>query len=150
MTTPLFTIEELLPHRDTMCLIDRIVQVNEKEAVTEARPRENWPLYRRNAVSSLLAVELGAQTAGILIGHKERQAKGGLARGRGWLVGIRQTRFHRSEFPLGTPVTTRARLGFSYDTYVEIEATAMSGVRTVAEMALQFFWDTEKMTDRMT
>lgn len=141
MTAVPFTIEELIPHRGGMCLIDRIVRVDLTEALTEAHPRENWPLRQGDAVSSLLAVELGAQTAGILIGFKERQGRGRRNTGRGWLVGIRRTLFREFELPLGACVVSRARLGFNYETYVEIEATTLCGERPVAEMALQFFWN---------
>jgi predicted hotdog family 3-hydroxylacyl-ACP dehydratase len=124
-----------------MCLIDRIVKVDPTEALTEAHPREHWPLRQGDAVSSLLAVELGAQTAGVLIGFKERQGKEGEDTGRGWLVGIRRTLFHESEMPLGACVETRARLGFNYATYVEIEAITRCGGRPVADMTLQLFWN---------
>lgn len=142
MTASAFTIEALIPHRGRMRLIDRIVRVDAREATTEAHPGDHWPLCREGAVSSLMAVELGAQTAGILIGYRERQANGPAGSGRGWMVGIRRTRFHEFELPLGKCVRTHASLGFGYETYVEIEATALCDDRPVAEMTLQFFWST--------
>ncbi|RLC00730.1 MAG: hypothetical protein DRI57_31950, partial [Deltaproteobacteria bacterium] len=57
-------IEELIPHRDRMKLIDRIIEVDDETALTESVVTREWPLYDGNSVNSIILIELAAQTAG--------------------------------------------------------------------------------------
>ena len=57
--------EDFLPHRDRMRLIDEIIDVNEKSAVTQATVTDQWPFFSGESVNSLVLIELVAQTAGI-------------------------------------------------------------------------------------
>ena len=56
-------IEDLLPHRDRMLLIDEILEVDDNTAVTRATVSNRWPFFNGNTVDSLILIELAAQTA---------------------------------------------------------------------------------------
>ena len=58
-------IEDLLPQRDRMLLIDEILEIDDKIAVTRATVTDQWPFFDGQAVVSLILIELVAQTAGI-------------------------------------------------------------------------------------
>ena len=135
-----FALDQLIPHRNGMRLVDRLVSADHREAVTEATPREHWPLRDGRHVSSLVAVEISAQTAGILIGMQERRARGARFQGKGWLVGIKAADFHRAHLHFGRIIRTHARAVFSYQTFHEIETAVRMGNMPVAHITLQLFW----------
>ena len=137
-------LDHLIPHRKGMRLIDRVVSVDQRSAITETVPTVHWPLQQHHLVSSLVAVELSAQTAGILIGHEARRIKGTPLSGKGWLVGIKAAVFHHEDFRVGTRVRTRARLKFSYQTFHEIHTEVTVGDELAARIELQIFWTATK------
>ena len=78
-------IEELLPHRNGMKLIDSIIEVNEEGAVSESTVTDKWPLIEGDSINPIALIELVAQTAGICIGWEELKKRGRISRGRdGW------------------------------------------------------------------
>jgi predicted hotdog family 3-hydroxylacyl-ACP dehydratase len=123
-----------------MRLVDRLLAADHREALTEATPTEHWPLRQANAVSSLVAVEISAQTAGILVGIQERRIKGASLQGKGWLVGIKKAAFHRDGFRIGRTIQTHAKLVFSYQTFHEIDTEVRVGDIPAADITLQLFW----------
>ncbi len=129
-------IEELLPHRGSMLLIDRISHVDQNRAVTRSRVRKQWPLFDGQAVSPLVLIELGAQTGGICIGwavinHFEAQPASG------WLVGVKQCRFFIDVLPLCSEIETEVAMGHQYNTLREMLGTARIDSCLVGEMKLQ-------------
>ena len=77
-------IGDLLPHRDRMLLIDEILEVDDKTAVTRATVTDQWPFFDGKGVDSLVLNEVVAQTAGISNGWvriqkhgKDSEKKGG-------------------------------------------------------------------------
>ena len=84
------TIEELLPHRDRMLLLQRIIKVQPGHCIAQAQVSERWPLVENGETSSLLIVELIAQTAGLAVGvefYDDEGPQGGM------LVGIKAPSF---------------------------------------------------------
>ena len=131
-------IENLIPHRGRMKLIDTIVTVDQKQAVTRATVKENWPLLSGNAVSAIVLVELAAQTAGVCIGWNEKmKTDGPRTKAEGWLVGIKKARFYVDMISLDTCITIRSENHLTVDNYREIAATARIGQKLVAEINLQ-------------
>lgn len=135
-----YALDQLIPHRNGMRLIDRLLSANHREAITEATPAKHWPLRQSNHISSLVAVEISAQTAGILVGNQARQIKGASLNGKGWLVGIKQAAFHQDRFRIGTTLRIHAHLGFSYQTFHEIASDVFVNETPVANIMLQVFW----------
>jgi len=140
VSSPEYALDQLIPHRSGMLLIDRLVSASLGEAITEATPTRQWPLRQADYIGSLVAVELGAQTAGVLVGHQERKVKGAALHGKGWLVGIREAALHRQRFRIGTPIRTHARPGYHYKTFHEIETEILVDRTLAAHIVLQVFW----------
>ena len=131
-------IENLIPHRERLKLIDTIISVDQKHAVTQATVKESWPLFTDKAVNSLILIELAAQTAGVCIGWNEKMKIGGpQGEASGWLVGIKKAHFHIDTIPLNTCITTRSENRLVVENYKEIAATAHIGQTLVGEIVLQ-------------
>jgi predicted hotdog family 3-hydroxylacyl-ACP dehydratase len=132
------SIEELIPHRGRMKLIDDIVRVDAETAVTESVVKRDWPLSEEDSVSPLVLIELVAQTAGVCIGWEESVLKGKDIQGRlGWLVGIKQARFYLDRIPIKSRITVTSKKDFCLENYQEVVGTAEIGPRVVGEIRLQ-------------
>lgn len=131
-------IENLIPHRGRMKLIDTIITVDQKHAGTRATVKANWPLLSGDSVSTAVLIELAAQTAGVCIGWNEKmKTDGPKKKSEGWLVGIKNARFYVDKIPLDTCITTRSENHLVVENYREIAATASIGEKLVAEINLQ-------------
>ncbi len=139
MTPDGIAIEDLLPHRDGMLLIDEILAVDTEQAVTRAVVSEQWPLFSGQGVSTLIAVELVAQTAGICNGWVSRQRHGDDFSRRGWLVGVKKADFAGDTLPLGSEVVTTARNGYKFESFREASGTVRLGSQIIARVTLQLF-----------
>jgi len=131
------TPEDLLPHRDRMKLVDGIIEVNEKKAVTFATVTNQWPFLKDETVLSLVCIELVAQTAGIGNCWEGKKKHGELFVNRGWLVGIKEAVFYIDTIPLNTPIITRTDNQFEFENYREILGTVEIESKVAAEVRLQ-------------
>ena len=86
---PNIDLDEFLPHRDRMRLIDTVLEVNTEKAITESIVTAKWPLVEGDYVQSLIIIELVAQTASVCVGWKKKIEDASSESGRGWLVGIK-------------------------------------------------------------
>ena len=133
-------IEDLIPHRERLKLIDTIVSVDQNHAVTRAMVNESWPLLSDDAVSTLMLIELAAQTAGICIGWNEKmKTSGPKGEAAGWLAGIKIAHFYIDKIPLNTCITTRSENRLVVENYNEITATIRIRQTLVGEIILQIF-----------
>ncbi|NNL75612.1 MAG: hypothetical protein HKO68_04660 [Desulfobacterales bacterium] len=130
-------IEDLLPHRDRMLLIDEILEVDDKTAVTRATVSNRWPFFNGNTVHSLILIELAAQTAGITNGWVRIKKHGKDSEKKGWLVGIKQSRLFVDAVALNERIITRAENQFEYESYRQIQAISRIGQNILAEASLQ-------------
>lgn len=113
-------IEELLPHRNGMKLVDSIIEVDEEGDVSKSTVTGKWPLVEGDSMNSIVLVELVAQTAGICIGWEEHKKKGKNTEGKGWLAGVKEAVFHRGKIPLGSQIITEVRRVFDFENYHEV------------------------------
>jgi predicted hotdog family 3-hydroxylacyl-ACP dehydratase len=130
-------IDDVLPHRDRMRLIDEAIRVDSNTAVTASTVSETWPLFHHNAVDAMVLIELVAQTAGICFGWRERQKRGSITEGMGWLVGIKEAKFFRETLPLGSRIITAFKRGFDFENYHEVLGQAKMDDVLIAEIHLQ-------------
>lgn len=130
-------IEDLLPHRDRMLLIDEVLEVTDTTAVTCATVTDRWPLFDGQAVDSLILIELVAQTAGVNNGWVRIKQHGLDSEKKGWLVGIKQSRFLVDTLELNDRIITRAENKFEYEGYRQILGTARLDNKLIGEVALQ-------------
>jgi len=117
-------IDELLPHRDRMKLVDEVIEVNEQTAVTRSTVTENWPLFEEDYVNPIVLIELVAQTAGISLGWTELKNMEINPKREGWLVGIKEAAFYLERIPLNSRIITESRKIFDFDNYKEISGIA--------------------------
>ncbi len=93
-------IRELLPHRYPMLLVDRVLEIGERDIVAEKLVSANDPFLEghfpgRPIMPGVLILESLAQAACILVVSSERQARGfGVA-----LLGVQHARFRRPVVP---------------------------------------------------
>jgi predicted hotdog family 3-hydroxylacyl-ACP dehydratase len=130
-------IEDLLPHRGRMMLINEIIEMDEDRAVTVSVVTDQWPLFDGKTVSPIILIELIAQTAGISNGLERIRKHGKNSEKKGWLVGIKKSRFFVDAIPLHTTIITRAENRFKYDGFREILGTARIGQDIICETSLQ-------------
>jgi predicted hotdog family 3-hydroxylacyl-ACP dehydratase len=133
------TIEDLLPHRGGMVLIDEVMEVDEKRAVAASIVAGRWPLFDGKSVSPIVLIELIAQTAGLANGLERIRRLGKDSEKRGWLVGIKRCLFFIDAIPLQTRIITRCENRFEYESFREIVGTAEIGRDIVCEASLQVF-----------
>jgi len=132
-------IEDLIPHRGGMKLIDEIIEVDENRAVTRAVVTEEWPLFDGKSVNPIVLVELVAQTAGVSNGWDRIKRLGIDSEKKGWLVGIKESRFFIEAIPLHAQIITRCEEQFKYDSYREMLGITRIGADIVGEVSLQVF-----------
>jgi predicted hotdog family 3-hydroxylacyl-ACP dehydratase len=134
---PLINLEDVIPHRDGMLLIGRILEVDEEKAVSESTATEKWPLVTDGYVNSLVIIELAAQTTSACIGWKKKLDNSLGGNERGWLVGIKTMTFEVAEIPLHTRLITRVQTQFSFDNYTGISGTVETDDALIGSVHLQ-------------
>jgi predicted hotdog family 3-hydroxylacyl-ACP dehydratase len=130
-------VEDLLPHRGRMKLVDKIIELDEERAVTRATVTDQWPFFDGKSVNALVLVELVAQTAGINNSWGGIKKQGDNFQKKGWLVGIKQSRFLIDAIPLDTCIITRIENQFKFENYREILGTAEMNSHLIGEVTLQ-------------
>lgn len=134
-------VEDLIPHRDRMKLIDEVVEITADEAVTSTTVRSAWPLVRENGaegacVDPVVFIELVAQTAAVQVSARTKQ---NAADRRGWMVGIKKADFFTGMVPVGTVLATRVRCLQSIDNYDVLEGEVSSGQGLLCRVEIQVF-----------
>jgi len=132
-------IEDLLPHRDRMLLIDKIIEVDDEKAVTESIVTKEWPLFEDNSVNPIILIELTAQTAGVYIGWKEIK-KNRNTYGKGWIVGIKKAAFYLDKISLNNRIIVSSKKTFIFDNFYEILGIAKIDSDIIGEIILQVFF----------
>ncbi len=128
-------IEQFIPHRGRMKLIEEVLEVDDVKAVTLCRVNENWPLFGDGSVDPIVLIELTAQTSGVLVGWQRKHIRMG---GEGWLVGLKRADFFTGRIPAGTELKTRVVNLYSLDNYGVFEGTVESG-SLLAKVEIQVF-----------
>jgi predicted hotdog family 3-hydroxylacyl-ACP dehydratase len=132
------TIENLIPHRHSMKLIDEIIELGDDRCITAATVSSRWPLYQDGYVHPIILIELAAQTAGVNFGWHEIHKN--MPSGRlGWLVGIKKARFFRDRIPVNSRIVVSIEDHRSDDMYAEISGIARLDSEIIGEMDLQVF-----------
>lgn len=134
---PDLTVEDLLPHRGRMLLIDEVIYIEGDRAVTGVQVSDRWPLVEAGGASPLMIIELVAQTSGIGNGLNLIKERGMGADKRGWIVGIKKARFFTDALPVGARIVVESKNSFKFDDFIEIEGSAKMDDRIVGEVTLQ-------------
>jgi predicted hotdog family 3-hydroxylacyl-ACP dehydratase len=130
-------IENLIPHRNSMKLIDEIIEIDDNHCMTASTVSSGWPLVENGYVDPIILIELAAQTAGVSIGwHEFMRGKPREVR-LGWLVGIKSAGFYCERIPVRTRIIMTVEEHKSEESYTEIAGTARLGSETIGSMVLQ-------------
>lgn len=140
-TIPLshISLEDLLPHRDNMMLVNEVLEVDRLHALTICRVSKNWPMADEHGVCSLILVELAAQTAGVCNGWDRIQTKGLDSEKMGWLVGIKKADFFIDFLPIGGTVLSRAENLYNFGNLREVSCRQHMDDTLIGSMTLQLF-----------
>jgi predicted hotdog family 3-hydroxylacyl-ACP dehydratase len=131
-------IEEVVPHRDLMRLVDEFVGHDEmKRGITRTVARETWPLCDGVHVSSSVMIELVAQATAAMTGWED--AKKGKHVDFGYIVGIKQAWLSGDSIPVGTPLTITTRKVLTLDNFGVFSGEVIHDNRVWGEVVLQVF-----------
>ncbi|MFO7802084.1 MAG: hypothetical protein R6V55_07300 [Desulfovermiculus sp.] len=131
-------VEQLIPHRGNMRLIEAAQEVTNRYASSISTVRETWPLQQENGVSPLVLIELVAQTSALTVGWEDFQKNCQAGdKSRGWLVGIKKARFFIDLLPMESCITTTCEIISSMDGYSVIQGAAYIGPELGGEVTLQ-------------
>ncbi|MBM9612953.1 hypothetical protein JWJ90_01485 [Desulfobulbus rhabdoformis] len=133
------SLEDLLPHRDGMLLIDEVLEVDTVQARTLSRVSADWPLTGPDGAESLICVELAAQTAGVCNGWDRIQNRGLDSDQMGWLVAVKRADFFVDHLPLGGSIEASAKNTLVFDKFREVESQLHQDGQLVASVVLQLF-----------
>jgi predicted hotdog family 3-hydroxylacyl-ACP dehydratase len=134
----MYSIEEMIPHRGTMKLVQEIVEVGGDRCVTASNVLPAWPTYENGSVSPIILIELVAQTAGVSIGWQEYHSNRPSGNG-GWLVGIRRADFYCDRIPENTRILVTIEENRREESYAVIKGRARIGQELIGDMELQVF-----------
>ena len=104
---PITRIENLIPHRGAMRLIDRVVALDDDRVVAELEVPFDGMFVRDGQVPSWIGIEYMAQAVAAWAGARQRQ-RGGAPRA-GLLLGTRRYEAHCEGFASGTQLRVEAR-----------------------------------------
>jgi predicted hotdog family 3-hydroxylacyl-ACP dehydratase len=107
MNMPLYAIEEVVPHRQDMCLLDRILRWDQDGIEPERVEPEAGLIIEDGAVPAWVGIEYMAQAIAAWAGCRARTA--GNPPQLGFLLGSRRYTSTRSSFPSGTRLQVQAR-----------------------------------------
>ena len=105
-----FDIVNLIPHRRTMSLLNRVLKIDETSAVVEALVSESNPFIRNQVLPVWIGIEYMAQAVAVWAG---RQAQ---LEGRGFdlglLLGTRRYEAYCQHFKVGSVLTIEVNCEF--------------------------------------
>jgi predicted hotdog family 3-hydroxylacyl-ACP dehydratase len=134
---PDLTIEDLLPHRGRMRLIDEVIHIEGDTTIAGVQVNHRWPLAKADAASPLMIVELVAQTSGIGNGLNLIKERGKGADKTGWIVGIKKAGFYTDALPMGARIVVESKNRFKFDDFIEIDGSAKMEGKVIGEVTLQ-------------
>ena len=112
-------IEELIPHRAPMRLVQTITRIDDESIETASVVQDTWPTARADWVRTLVLIELVAQTAAALQGWRERHEREGGA--GGLLVGVREAKLHEAALPVGAQLRCFVHISHRAPNYLAFE-----------------------------
>ena len=131
------TPESLLPHRRPMLLVDEILTLDDRCAVTRSTVRGDWPLCDGREASAVVLIELVAQTSGIHNGYIRGKVEGLAADKRGWIVGVRRAQWDLDRLAVGTRIVTRTENTMEFEGFRDVVGRVEIDGRPAADITLQ-------------
>lgn len=133
------SLADLLPHRGSMMLVTKILEVDAEHAVTLCRVASSWPMVDAGGVHPLILIELAAQTAGVCNGWGRVQTKGLDSDKMGWLVGIKKAELFVDYLPIGSEIISSAENSYKFESLREVSCLQHLDGKLIGAMTLQLF-----------
>ena len=130
-------IDELVPHRRPLRLIDEILDMDEDSAVSAARVTPQWPMLENGSANPIVLIELVAQTSAALGGYRKKKKNDDAPVGGGLIVAIKSAAFFTDQIPLNSRVVTRATTRLLIENFKEITGVVKMDDTVIAEVSLQ-------------
>ncbi len=129
-----FQLEEILPHRPPMVLLDEVVSFDESDGslVVAATIRPEWS-------ENYVAIELMAQASAALAGIHDRIAGGNDPARPGFLLGTRRLVLDIDRFEVGRRYLVTSKNVFRDGEAASFECTVRDGDKTVASAVLNAY-----------
>lgn len=122
---------ELVPHRPPMLLVDELVSHEGRGIVCRSTIREDHLFLRDGKVSSLIAIELFAQTAAALVGLLA--PPGGPSMTQGALLGSRQVKLFTGALVPGDVVEIHCTESWTIEMAAQIDCALYRRGEKIAE-----------------
>lgn len=132
-----YSVEYLVPHRDIMRLLDTVQEIEDHHALASAVVKDSWPLARDGSVASLMLIEVLAQAAAAWFGWQNLQQ--GKPVQIGYLVGVKEGRFHTNQVPVGTRVEARVERVMGRESFLVMDGKVTDASNVLAEARIQLF-----------
>jgi predicted hotdog family 3-hydroxylacyl-ACP dehydratase len=130
-------VEELVPHRPPMLLIDEVVAWDDAGAECRVVLRDDSPFVEAGRVSPMLAIEYMAQCVAVYAGLRGRE------RGQpvrvGYLVGAREVVLGQEPFRVGDVLRVRARHAWGDEILGSFQCSVERGDEVVAQGTLNVY-----------
>lgn len=130
-------VEELLPHRERMLLLDEVREAEEAKIACGVVLREGSPFVENGRVSAMVAVEYMAQCVAAWVGLEDR--RNGRPIRVGYLVGSREVTFAVDGFTVGDDLRVEAERLWGDDSLGHFACKVKRGGATVAEGVLNVY-----------
>ncbi len=141
------TVEDFIPHRDRMKLVNAIVEVDDTHCVTQSMVTAQWPLCTGDHIDSIVIVELVAQTISVYVGWKKREKT--RTGGKGVIVGIKSAILSVPEIPVGKKLKTSCKELVNLDNqYGEFEGEVKDDHTTYGYVRIQTLSEDHLMSTR--
>lgn len=137
MAIETYDLDDFIPHRGPMRLVDRLGEVGDDRAEVFAQVREDWPLVADGRTDPVVLIEVVAQAAAALAGYRKRHEE--RLGGRGWLVGIRRTELTDQSLTVGTELRVEVRVDYQLKEYAVFQGTVTCAGRELAQVEVQTF-----------
>lgn len=122
-----------------MLLIDEVIEIDNTHALTRSLVRATWPMADAGGVSPLILVELAAQAAGVCNGWDRVQTQGLNSDQMGYLVAVKQARFHVQTIAHDSTVITRAENTHNFENLREAFCAMHLDDILIGEVTLQLY-----------
>lgn len=132
-------IEQLLPHRGCMLLLDRVTEVRQDSISAEATVAPGaWYSAADGSMPAWIGIELMAQTVAAYVGHESRRR--GEPIKMGFLLGTRAYRCATPAFAAGQILTIEAALSYREDNGLgAFDCRIQEGPSLLAEATIKVF-----------
>jgi predicted hotdog family 3-hydroxylacyl-ACP dehydratase len=124
----------LIPHRRRLLLIEWVKNPTDNSLKAETTVTAEWPLHRDGMVSSLICIELVAQTIAAF-NTCRRGIEAGIK--LGLLVGVKEVAFVKNTLPVGTRLSIQITKLSHVGEYAVFEGQVDSGSESFCRAVLQ-------------